>query len=374
MFLSLRDITFAKGRFALLATVVALITLLLVLLTGLTNGLGHQNTSALERLGAQNLVLSAPPGDSGKSSFTTSQISEDQLQKWRDGAGKDSVERVGITQTSARSGAESQDGGTTTSRADTTAAAGIALEQGSELASGLKASSGETHAGRGEVVLSQTLAEDVRVSVGDTVSMGGKALKAAGVVENEYYSHVPVAWLSIDDFPAVAHTTPDEQATALALTSKDYPQDLPGDTDTVAMSTKDAFAALPAYESERGSLLMMQGFLYGISALVVVSFLTVWTIQRTRDIAVLRALGADRGYVVRDSIVQAAIVLALGVLVGGGLGLLGGLLAGSAVPFQLSVMSVGLPVLGVLVLGLLGSLLAVRRVSTVDPMIALGGN
>ena len=47
MFLSLRDITFAKGRFALLATVVALITLLLVLLTGLTNGLGHQNTSAL---------------------------------------------------------------------------------------------------------------------------------------------------------------------------------------------------------------------------------------------------------------------------------------------------------------------------------------
>lgn len=284
------------------------------------------------------------------------------------------MERVGITQTSARSGAESQDGGTTTSRADTTAAAGIALEQGSELASGLKASSGEAHAGRGEVVLSQTLAEDMHVSVGDTVSMGGKALKAAGVVENEYYSHVPVAWLSIDDFPAVAHTTPDEQATALALTSKDYPQDLPGDTDTVAMSTKDAFAALPAYESERGSLLMMQGFLYGISALVVVSFLTVWTIQSTRDIAVLRALGADRGYVVRDSIVQAAIVLALGVLVGGGLGLLGGLLAGSAVPFQLSVMSVGLPVLGVLVLGLLGSLLAVRRVSTVDPMIALGGN
>ena len=43
-------------------------------------------------------------------------------------------------------------------------------------------------------------------------------------------------------------------------------------------------------------------------------------------------------------------------------------------PFQLSLASVGLPVLGVLVLGLLGSLLAVRRVSTVDPMIALGGN
>ena len=50
------------------------------------------------------------------------------------------------------------------------------------------------------------------------------------------------------------------------------------------------------------------------------------------------------------------------------------MLAGSAVPFELSVASVAVPVVGVLVLGLLGSLLAVRRVSTVDPMIALGGN
>lgn len=284
------------------------------------------------------------------------------------------MERVGITQTSARSGAESQDGGTTTSRADTTAAAGIALEQGSELASGLKASSGEAHAGRGEVVLSQTLAEDMHVSVGDTVSMGGKALKAAGVVENEYYSHVPVAWLSIDDFPAVAHTTPDEQATALALTSKDYPQDLPGDTDTVAMSTKDAFAALPAYESERGSLLMMQGFLYGISAPVVVSFLTVWTIQSTRDIAVLRALGAAGSYLVRDAVGQAAVILAVGVAAGtlAATGL--GALAARGVPFTLDAATTLVPAAGIWVLGILGSLIAVRRVATVDPMIALGGN
>ena len=42
MYLSIRDITFARGRFALIGAVVALITLLLVLLTGLTQGLGHR--------------------------------------------------------------------------------------------------------------------------------------------------------------------------------------------------------------------------------------------------------------------------------------------------------------------------------------------
>ena len=94
MYLSLRDITFAKGRFALLATVVALITLLLVLLTGLTNGLGHQNTSALERLQAQRFVLSAPAGDASDPSFTTSRITADETRAWRDTVGAHHVEPV----------------------------------------------------------------------------------------------------------------------------------------------------------------------------------------------------------------------------------------------------------------------------------------
>ncbi|MDW3369886.1 hypothetical protein NQ239_25030, partial [Escherichia coli] len=91
--------------------------------------------------------------------------------------------------------------------------------------------------------------------------MGGTSLKATGITEDEYYSHVPVAWMSTEDYPAVAHTSPEEQATALALTTADYPQDVPGDSDTVALDTKGSLAALPAYQSERGSLLMMQAFL-----------------------------------------------------------------------------------------------------------------
>lgn len=51
MFLALRDIRFAKGRFALMGGVVALISLLLVMLSGLTAGLGNQSTSAIADLG-----------------------------------------------------------------------------------------------------------------------------------------------------------------------------------------------------------------------------------------------------------------------------------------------------------------------------------
>ena len=52
VFLAIRDIRFAKGRFAMMGGVVALITLLLVMLSGLTAGLAEQSTSAIGKLGA----------------------------------------------------------------------------------------------------------------------------------------------------------------------------------------------------------------------------------------------------------------------------------------------------------------------------------
>ena len=60
MFLAIRDIRFAKGRFALMGGVVALITLLLVMLSGLTAGLGNQSTSAIAALPVQQIVFGAP--------------------------------------------------------------------------------------------------------------------------------------------------------------------------------------------------------------------------------------------------------------------------------------------------------------------------
>lgn len=119
---------------------------------------------------------------------------------------------------------------------------------------------------------------------------------------------------------------------------------------------------------------MMQGFLYAISALVIVSFVTVWTIQRTRDLAVLRALGASSGYLMRDSLGQAAVILGVGVIVGAGIGTGLGSLAAVAVPVSLSALIIIGPAAGIWILGVLGSALAVRRAARVDPLLALGGN
>lgn len=377
MYLSFRDITFAKGRFALIGGVVGLITMLLVLLTGLTNGLSQQNTSALERLDASQIVFSAPAETEGDPSFAESGITAAELDLWEDALGVDAVERLGVTQTRAETiGHEAEE---SSGRAATSVAV-FSVEEDTALASGLEVIEGQAHPGAGEVILSSVIAEDLDLAPGDTLRLSSSELTVAGVVEDEFYSHVPVVWTSIEDFAGIAHLGEDNVASALAVPasvgglSTEVLSTVNDQAGTVSTDTRGAFNALPAYQSERGSLLTMQGFLYGISALVVVSFLTVWTIQRTRDLAVLRALGSSRSYLVRDALTQASVVVLLGALTGGVAAWAGGLVIGNAVPFLLTPWTVAAPVCGVFALGVAGATLTTRRVARVDPLLALGGN
>lgn len=366
MFLSLRDLRFARGRFALIASVVAMITVLVVMLTGLTNGLGHQSTSALERLEAPRISLAA--GDDGDDpAFGDSRIDAEQARSWAEAEGIDRVERFDVGR------AQLEHDGTSASTAV------LALEPGTQLASELEILEGQGHPGAGETVLSEQTAQELGLGVGDEVDAGPAALQVIGIAADEWYSHSPVAWTSTEDSAQLLRMD-DGQSSALALfPSEDLGSgeidDLLAEQDAAAgtwtADTDGSFAALPAYSSERGSLLMMQGFLYGIGALVVISFLTVWSIQRTREVAILRALGASRGWVLRDALVQSAAVLLGGTVAGLVIGGVGGALVAGVVPFTLTIATTLLPALAIFVLGLAAALLAVRRVSSVDPQIAL---
>lgn len=86
MFVAWRDLRFAKGRFALMGSVVLLITLLVGLLSGLTSGLARENISAVTGLPATHLAFAAPTGEQ-KVSFTSSQVPEKAWRAWRGSPG-----------------------------------------------------------------------------------------------------------------------------------------------------------------------------------------------------------------------------------------------------------------------------------------------
>lgn len=191
------------------------------------------------------------------------------------------------------------------------------------------------------------------------------------------YSHTPVVWISLDEWQRLGAPADGsgEQATVVALTTTSAADLAAADRklNTRTVSSDDALRAIGSFTAEDGSLQLMRGFLFVISALVIGAFFTVWTIQRSGDVAVLKALGASTRYLLKDALGQALILLVLGT--GGGTVIaacVGAAVGGSAVPFVLDTATVLIPMAVMIALGALGAALSIRRITSVDPLTALG--
>ncbi|QIZ38239.1 ABC transporter permease [Saccharopolyspora sp. ASAGF58] len=353
MFLAIRDIRFAKGRFALMGSVVGLITLLIVLLSGLTAGLAHQSTSAITQLPATHIAFGSTSAEAPEQSFADSSITQAQLDAYRGTPGVQWAAPLGIIQT----------------RLETAAGGTAATIFGVRPTDGLA----PAPVTPGSLVVSRDLAEDNGLTIGQSVLAGTQRLTVSGIAGNAYYSHTPVAWTALETWSALRPPRADAPlATVIAAGMTADPAQPDAAAGTTTATAGASLTAIGSYSSENGSLLMMQGFLYAISALVIGAFMTVWTIQRSGDIAILKALGGATGYLLRDALAQSAIVLVLGAGVGGAAGAGLGALAMQAVPFQLTAATTVAPIAAMIVLGMIGAALAIRRITSVDPLTALG--
>lgn len=357
MFVAWRDLRFARGRFALMGSVVVLITLLVGLLSGLTAGLARENTSAVTALDADHLAFAAPP-DGQAESFTDSTVREDGWLAWSGRPGVEAAQPVGIRTLNVTAAGERS-----------AAVSAFGVEPDGTL--------GPEGIGPGRVVLSEKAAEELDATVGDRIAFGRTGREVAAVDTDASYSHTPVVWTSLDDWQQIGHDGdgPAEQATVIALTTTGGVDLAAGDeaAGTSTLTLGDSLAAIGSYQAENGSLQLMRGFLFAISALVIGAFFTVWTIQRGGDVAVLKALGASTPYLLRDALGQAVVVLVLGTSVGTALAAGAGvLIGGGAVPFVLDAATVLVPAAVTIALGALGAALSIRRITAVDPLTALG--
>jgi putative ABC transport system permease protein len=239
------------------------------------------------------------------------------------------------------------------------------------------------------IVVSRTAIE-AGLRVGDTVTVdriGTRLTVVGAMAEQHTFGHVDVAYLPLRIWQEIkAGVRPGEpvpggtydEITAVAVRAADGAEvDLAaGDraAGTESLSRTESYGASPGYTAETSTLRLIEWFLYAISALVVGAFFTVWTIQRRAEIAVLRAMGAPTGYLLRDGLAQALALLLLAVGAGVAVGTAAGSLVGSGIPFALSAPAIAVAALLLLVLGLLGAAVAIVRIAAVDPLTALGAN
>ncbi|WP_396655811.1 ABC transporter permease [Microbacterium sp.] len=378
MFLALRELRFARGRFALMGTVIALISVLVVLLSGLSSGLVNDGVSGLKAMPATAFAFDE--GTMKDNAFSRSVVDDDQLHAWQDADAVGAAEPMGVNIVNGVT-----DDGT---QIDLTL---FGVEPAGFLAP--EVSSGDRLGRVDGIIVSEPL-RDAGVEIGTVVTLDrlDVELTVIGFTQGQStFGHVDVAYLPVDTWRLMAAGMSEPGApTADQLDAMDFPfasvvailAEDGADPDvaaidaaagTTTMTLTEAFNASPGYEAETLTLSMIQVFLYAICALVVGAFFMVWTIQRSHDLAVLRATGASSRYLVRDSLTQAGILLvgftALGVAAGVGMGAA----MPAAMPFDLEWGPVAVASGLTILLGMLGAAIAVLRITRIDPLRALGG-
>jgi putative ABC transport system permease protein len=319
----------------------------------LTGGLGVQNISAVTAISADQIVFADPASESTPS-YSDSSVTQATADAWRIRRDVTRVSPLGITQLKVYAGSEQ------TAIAVFGAASGFGSRP---------------PASSDSVALPRTAALALRVRTGASVTISGAKYRVSSVTADTWYSHTPVAWVSLTAWQAIANRTGNRGAYATVLAVRGSSGAISAAdkaTGTASTSVLASLTALDAFRSEIGSLLMIVAMLFAISALVVGAFFTVWGIQRQPDVAILKALGASNRMLVRDALGQAAIILVLGVGVGIAITAALGAAVGSGLPFILSPLTTVLPGAAMVAFGLIGAAFALRSVTRADPLTALG--
>jgi putative ABC transport system permease protein len=349
-----------------MGAVIALVAVLTVMLSGLATGLVDDGISGLRALPVSHLAFQARTD----STFSRSTIDVATVQQLNETKGVH-AEPLGVSLFNARS----------SGNVDVDLAL-MGLQPGGFVADGVLGGSLPDAASNG-VVITQGLA-DAGVHVGDHHSFDRTrtVLTVTGIAPKSTYGHVDVAFTSLALWQAAAYNALDAAA-AEKLVSSAAIVARPGvdiaalakraDLDIVTRTA--AFNGSPGYAAETSTMTLIRGFLYVIAAMILGAFFTVWTIQRRGEIGLQKALGASGRAVLLDGLGQVLVVL-IGATAGGvAIGLaLGALISGGSVPFSLQAAPVAGASITLILAGVIGMLVGVRRITSVDPIIALEGS
>ena len=375
MFIAIRDLMFAKGRFLLMGLVIASEAFLVTILSGISAGLIKNNISGLIELPVTHIAFEY----NDRPSYRNTMVERYMWEGWEGNTGVRATEPMGHTVFNAR-----------TQRDEPLEIALWGLRPGSfiepKVATGQQLGPLENG-----VVISKSLVAD-GVNMDDTIILDRvlTELKVIGIADAELnIGHLPIVYTPLPKWqeatygppggPPPGEKLPDilfdfVSVVALQLEEGVDIAALDDENETVTLDREKFYAASTGYTAEVDSIKWIQYFLVFISAIVIGAFFTIWTIQRTKEIGLVKALGASGWYLMKDALGQALILMLIGTGVGLGLavGIGKGFMEGGEFPFTYRAGMVTSSMVLLIVCGLIGAAFAIRKINAVDAMIALG--
>src|SRR5437867_1508587 len=340
---------------------VALEVVLILVVVGLTAGISDETAKRTEGVGAD--ILFQPPNSSLLLALSNSTMPIAVGDKIRDMEGVKAVAPI-QTQVNSSSGLE--------------VIYGIDTEKFNAVSGGFIWHRGGPFAAPDDVIVDDIYAQAKHVNVGDSVELLNHKFRIAGIVE-----HGKGARLFIPLKTAEGMTGAVNRASLFYVKLKD-----PAQVNTVIDRMKQVFPTYGAIPLREYAKLMMSNSMPALDAFietvvfvavcigVLVIFLSMYTTitERTREIGILRSLGASKQFIVGLIFQESAVVCVIGVVLGIGVSFLIARLVTLVFPTLTVLITTGwiakASIFAVLS-GIIGSLYPSLKAATQDPVEAL---
>jgi putative ABC transport system permease protein len=223
---------------------------------------------------------------------------------------------------------------------------------------------GRAVSGVGQVVLDRS----TEVAIGTTVDIGGTDFEVVGLTEDTtILAGIPLASMAISDAQTLVFGTDAVISTVLADGGvTDYP-----DGTAVISAEMAAEDALGPLENAVTSVDLIRVLLWVMAAIIIGAVVYLSALDRARDFAVLKAVGATNRQLAGSLAVQAVIVALVGVALAAGLQVI----IQPVFPLTVRVPASAfwmIPAVAVVV-ALVASIAGMRKVAGSDPAAAFAG-
>ena len=354
LFLAWKELKRNKLRYGLISLIMILLSFLVVMISGLANGLSYDNASFIKTSKLEHFVLSSDA--EGKLSRST--ISEKELKQITKDETKKDFQALHINMSTFTKEKDEK-------KVDVTVVASSDVKNVIPTLT-----EGRYMKDKTEIVVDEKLKRnDVHLS--DTVidPISKQTFTVVGFTKDASFSHTGIVFMEKEAWD-IAALPNQKEYNAIGFSKKPTLSDTAFETVT----KKELLQHIPGYKEEQGTLLMIVGFLLTISALLIATFYYVITLQKTKQIGVLKAIGTSNGALTMSLIWQSVFISAFAFLVSSIL--LVGIkqIMPANMPFLLENGTIALYGIVFIVLSIIGTCISLFPILKVHPLEAIGGN
>jgi putative ABC transport system permease protein len=375
-YLAVKEVMRNKGRFFLVALVIALITVLVLFIAALGEGLSNANRQYVANLDAQLVVFL----EKSDYSINSSRLETNTVKSIRRVEGVADAGPIYISNSQIVSLPEPLK----------ISILGVEAERPGmpALLDGRYFRGGEAR----EAVMDASVAERTDLKIGDEIEIrstqGTKdefyTLKIVGLVNEQAYSFQPTLFLPAATWELVRpqsesdlnSDTPNPNIIAVKLNDPTQVEAMKTRLQNEIANIEVADIAttinnIPGYTAQQGTVQTQGVFTLLIGILVIGGFFQIQILQKVPQIGVLKAIGSSNFVVGISAVIQIIIVTAIGVGIGTGLNYLFSLVLPAAIPLAFNGTWSLVAILLLLFIGPLGGMVSIIYAVRIEPLKAL---